>query len=187
MFETILAAVDGSDHSDQAVHLAADIATKYQARLTLLHVCPEGSVPEGLRRLASVEFAMPSGPAAARPDLSEGVGHIMDPVREGSDAASAAEIYEKLGHQILEHSKGIALEKGVAAVETLLDKGDAARRHRAAGRPAEGQCHRDGHPRPGYAQRPAGRQRVAQGHTVGALHLRHGKIGRRPATNMRRK
>ncbi len=126
MFETILAAVDGSDHSDQAVHLAADIAIKYQARLTLLHVCPEGSVPEGLRRLASVEFGMPSGPAATRPDLSEGVGHIMDPVREGCDAASAAEIYEKLGHQILEHSKGIALEKGVAAVETLLDKGDAA-------------------------------------------------------------
>ena len=126
MFETILAAVDGSDHSDQAVHLAADIATKYQARLTLLHVCPEGSVPEGLRRLASVEFSIPGGPAAARPDLSEGVGHVMDPVREGSDAASAAEIYEKLGHQILEHSKGIALEKGVAAVETLLDKGDAA-------------------------------------------------------------
>ena len=126
MFETILVAVDGSDHSDQAVHLAADIATKYDARLTLLHVCPEGSVPEGLRRLASVEFAMPSGPAAARPDLSEGVGRIVDPARESSEAASSAEIYEKLGHQILEHSKGIALEKGVAAVETSLDKGDAA-------------------------------------------------------------
>jgi len=126
MFETILAAVDGSEHSEQAVHLAADIATKYKARLMLLHVCPEGSVPEGLRRLASVEFAMPGGSAAARPDVSESVGRIMDPAREGSDAASAAEVYEKLGHQILEYSKGIALEKGVAAVETLLDKGDAA-------------------------------------------------------------
>lgn len=38
MFETVVVAVDGSDHSDAAVRIAADIAAKYQARLHLVHV-----------------------------------------------------------------------------------------------------------------------------------------------------
>ena len=55
MFETILVAIDGSDHSEKATHLAADIAKAYEADLVLLYVCPEGPLPIIPGMVATVE------------------------------------------------------------------------------------------------------------------------------------
>jgi len=38
MFHSILVAIDGSDHSDAAIHYACDLAEKYDATLHFLHV-----------------------------------------------------------------------------------------------------------------------------------------------------
>ncbi len=38
MYETILVPIDGSDHANKAVDLAADLAGKFKARVILLHV-----------------------------------------------------------------------------------------------------------------------------------------------------
>jgi nucleotide-binding universal stress UspA family protein len=51
----ILVAIDGSEPSYRALDLASDIATKYGAQLTLLHVIPPGSPPEALKHFAAVE------------------------------------------------------------------------------------------------------------------------------------
>ena len=51
MIKTILVPIDGSEHAQKAVELAGDIAGKYNARVKLLYVCPEGALPEPLRHL----------------------------------------------------------------------------------------------------------------------------------------
>jgi nucleotide-binding universal stress UspA family protein len=57
---TVVVAVDGSDPSFKAVRLGADIAAKYGARLHLVHVIPEGDIPDPIRRFAESEHL--SGP-----------------------------------------------------------------------------------------------------------------------------
>ena len=53
MLSTILCPVDGSDHADRAVALAADLADRYGAALTFLHVLPNHLSLEQLERFAS--------------------------------------------------------------------------------------------------------------------------------------
>ncbi len=128
MFETILVAIDGSDHSEKATHLASDIAKTYEASLVLLYVCPEGPLPNSLRRLAAVEFAAPPQPAPVRPSLSDAAARVVSSTAENEAFVRSAEIHEKLGHQVLEYARTIAEEKGIASIKTVLDKGKAADR-----------------------------------------------------------
>lgn len=53
MIGNILVAVDGSDHARKAVEFAADLAEKYGAKITLLHVM---SSPGSSRVPAELEF-----------------------------------------------------------------------------------------------------------------------------------
>lgn len=55
MTETILLAVDGSDHGWKALEVAADLANSRSARVVALHVVPLEPMPEGLRAFAQVE------------------------------------------------------------------------------------------------------------------------------------
>jgi nucleotide-binding universal stress UspA family protein len=56
IFERILVAIDGSDHSRRATKIAGDIAGKYGAKLALLHVVGNGKVPASLAGgIATVE------------------------------------------------------------------------------------------------------------------------------------
>jgi nucleotide-binding universal stress UspA family protein len=66
MFRNILVPVDGSAYAHKAVEIAADLAAKYSARITLLHVIrPEPSaLPSGtLKQSLAAER---SGPAAEK-------------------------------------------------------------------------------------------------------------------------
>lgn len=52
MIEHILVATDGSQHARQAAELATDLAAKYQARLSILHVLLVGHIPPDIRELS---------------------------------------------------------------------------------------------------------------------------------------
>jgi len=97
MFKTILAATDGSGHGDLAVALAADLAEKYDAGLTLLNVVDNRELTEHERKLAEVEFV--------------GV---------------STRIRETLAEGVLEQAARNAKLKGAKRVETKLEFGDAA-------------------------------------------------------------
>jgi nucleotide-binding universal stress UspA family protein len=55
MYKSILAAIDGSDHSLTAATRAGILARQNEGELVLLHVAPNQPVPETLRRYAQAE------------------------------------------------------------------------------------------------------------------------------------
>ena len=55
MYKHILCAVDGSDHALKAAEVAADLAEKYGAALTILTVTKELKLTEELKRFMQVE------------------------------------------------------------------------------------------------------------------------------------
>ena len=58
--ERILVALDGSDHSNKAVDLAADLAEKYGARLVLLHVLSNKPLSDAERHMAPSKARNPN-------------------------------------------------------------------------------------------------------------------------------
>ena len=55
MIKMILVPIDGSEHAQKAVELAGDIARKYNPRIKLLNVRPEGPLPAPQRHLTAVD------------------------------------------------------------------------------------------------------------------------------------
>ena len=55
MFRHLLVPIDGSDHADHAIEIAADLAMKYHATLTLIHVARHPHVAETLVELRDLE------------------------------------------------------------------------------------------------------------------------------------
>jgi nucleotide-binding universal stress UspA family protein len=53
----VLVAVDGFDHSQRAIELAADIAAKYDAKLLFLNVIDKRPLNDAEHRLAETEFS----------------------------------------------------------------------------------------------------------------------------------
>ncbi len=58
MFRTILAAVDGSEFSDQALDVAGSLAERYGSSLLLLLVVPEARDLERLRRIELADIGV---------------------------------------------------------------------------------------------------------------------------------
>ena len=52
MFERMLVAIDGSSHAWRALDLAADIASKYDTQVTILHVISDRPLSEAEMRMA---------------------------------------------------------------------------------------------------------------------------------------
>ena len=120
MIKTVLVPIDGSSHADKAVELASDIAGKYEARMELLYVCPEGPLPAELRHMAEVEYASGGSPTA----LKVPQGRSPASMRPGS--ADDAELSRKIGEGLLERAANEAKSKGAAEVVTIIENGDAA-------------------------------------------------------------
>jgi len=101
MIENILVAVDGSAHAHAAVDMAGEIAAKFGARVTLLHVMTElGSarVPDELRWYAEAEKIR----------LSE------------------ADILRSVANEIVQRAERRARERGAERIETAIELGDPA-------------------------------------------------------------
>lgn len=82
-------AIDGSDHAWKALDLAADMARRYDAELTILHVVPYEPMPDELRQLAAIEH-IPIGEDAARFHYNRTLGDRL--TREGKARAGKAGI-----------------------------------------------------------------------------------------------
>jgi nucleotide-binding universal stress UspA family protein len=124
MLKTILTAVDGSDHADQAIDWATELAAKHGARLVLLYVAPHREAPPALRRMAEVEHIVEPGRAGAPP--------ASDPVLPTPSSSleetmvSSAKIYREIGERVVGAARRRAEGRGVKEVLTLVEHGDPA-------------------------------------------------------------
>jgi nucleotide-binding universal stress UspA family protein len=101
MISNILVPVDGSAHASAAVDWASDLASKYQARLLLLHIVTErgsGMVPEELREYAKIE----------RTDVTDW------------------DVLESVARQILDAAEARARTRGAKLVESAIEAGHPA-------------------------------------------------------------
>lgn len=124
----ILVATDGSDHAGKAVDLAADMASKFDADLIILHVSGHTPLTESERHLVDVELADEVLKYVAEDphDIFEGYAQsgISDFFlgHEKRDMAVRAAI----GHAILERAETAAKKHAVKSIKTIQEGGDPA-------------------------------------------------------------
>lgn len=121
MIKNILVAVDGSRHSVKAVELASDLAAKYDANITLLHVLLRGHMPEGLKKAMEIEVGKPKS--------------SVDPVylpnsilaRNKKVTQLTLEELNYIGKYVLGSVAAISRDKGVANVDMRVEEGEPAK------------------------------------------------------------
>jgi len=126
MFKKILCAVDGSDHAQQALEIAVDMAKKYDASLVLLHALLRNVDSSGLRRFAEVEgLTRRVEPEVKRlQSMEDRLGLDLGPAYE--DTAVSSEALVEIGRYLIEAAKSKAEDAGVKQVSTLVVDGDPA-------------------------------------------------------------
>jgi len=103
MFKKILVPLDGSEHSLRALEIAVQIAKKFEAKITLIHVYSVGIRP----------VVMPE-PTTLTP--------VGIPVMAPTDVSKVAEATRKAGAAILADGEEKVKAEGIE-VETLLKEG----------------------------------------------------------------
>lgn len=101
MIKHILAPVDGSEHANKAVELAGDLAAKYGAALSLLHVLPRDTAERRLGQLR--RYAASENMNVTEADL----------IRAAAD-------------ELLEQAAERARKAGATEVNLLAEEGDPA-------------------------------------------------------------
>jgi nucleotide-binding universal stress UspA family protein len=112
MVKSILVPVDGSAHADKAVEFAADLASKYDARLHLLNVLLYGHVPDSIRKLSDKK-------GKEEPHIAVGAGYV--------EPSLPHEVLEDIAVKLLERAKKIAEEHGASHISTSWRGGATAK------------------------------------------------------------
>ena len=130
MFRTIIVATDGSDHADKAVAMAADLAAKYNAKMTLLHVLlRRNAEARDFRRLIDVNKL----PADLRDEFErfEQIQEKKETMASGTAGAFVSipfsqEVIVGVGNAIVDRAEGIARKHGAGKIDRIVTEGDAA-------------------------------------------------------------
>ena len=128
MFKNIVVATDGSDHADKAVAVAGDLAAKYDAEITLLHVIlRRNAEATDLRRLIDVQAL----PAKLREEFERFEGMQEKRRVSASTAVSVSipfpeDVLVGVGNVIVDKAKDIAKQHGASKINRVITGGDAA-------------------------------------------------------------
>ena len=134
MFNSILLATDGSAHSSRAVKVASDLAAKYDASLTIVHVLGHGPIAPEMAHMAEAEHMVESrsGPGVRRApgmrSVEDFTGNLAVAHDTGENEAHRYQIRQAVGEQLTGRARHVAREAGVKAIQTYIDEGGAADR-----------------------------------------------------------
>ena len=124
MIKNIVLAIDGSSHARNALTVAIDLASKYEAQLTLVHVLTNDHPPEEFARMAEVENLSDSNrpKASAREDTYSAVGNFLG----GGSGVKESRVMVLLGEHIVGTASASARKAGVKNVNAEIVSGDYA-------------------------------------------------------------
>jgi nucleotide-binding universal stress UspA family protein len=125
MIRRAVVALDGSRHAQQALDLACEVASRFEAELIALHVMSDEPVSEAERKMAEVEF---QDELARDVELTAmGAGRDLRAARERlAERAIAAGRRWRLtrAERLVNDAAQQAQARGVRDVRTLLREGD---------------------------------------------------------------
>jgi len=123
VIKSIVVAIDGSIPGKHAQALAIDLAAKYEARLTLVHVLTHDHPSKELARMAEVELLSDSKRGASdKDDTFTLIARFVD----GANESKEARVIALLGEQIIDKASASARKAGVANVAAEIHTGDYA-------------------------------------------------------------
>jgi nucleotide-binding universal stress UspA family protein len=125
MFKQIIVPTDGSSHARRAVDLAADLASKYNAEILILHVLLRNISAFDLKELC-IKLESPQSLIAELDGLETTVYDSADLACSPIFAIVPDIILANIGDLVLEDAKKIAAAKGVTEVATASAAGDPA-------------------------------------------------------------
>ena len=126
MIKNIVLAIDGSKTASHAQSVAIDLASKYEARLIIVHVLTNDHPSGELARMAEVEhgqeFRRPK--TGGKEDTFSAVARFIGSGKEDKEAR----IIALLGEKIVKDASKIAKQAGVSNVTAEIYTGDYANR-----------------------------------------------------------
>ena len=124
MIKSIVLAIDGSIQAKHAQTMAIDLASKYEARLTLVHVLTHDHPSSEFARMAEVELRSDSRQPweSAEEDTYWAVARFIG----GANEAKEARVIALLGEQIINNASASARKAGVTNVTAEILAGDYA-------------------------------------------------------------
>jgi nucleotide-binding universal stress UspA family protein len=124
----IVTAIDGSDHAYKAFDFAVDLAQKYGAKLTAVHVISDRPLSEGERRMAENEYLGDVVEGLNLGGLMESKGDPRLFAREllGKHGETGLRVRRAIGHRYLDEAKSRAHHKGFREIDTSVEEGDPA-------------------------------------------------------------
>jgi len=125
MISNIVLATDGSDHANNALDVGVDLAAKYGAKLTLVHVLTHDHPSAEMERMVEVEGLAGSTPIqnSEQGGTSMKLGRML---RGDDKEAHEAKVIVALGEKILNAAVKKSKENGVKDVVTEIHSGDYA-------------------------------------------------------------
>ncbi|MBT4888389.1 MAG: universal stress protein [Rhodospirillales bacterium] len=125
MISNIVLATDGSGHANHAQKTAIDLAVKYDAKLTLVHILTHDHSPAEMERMVDVEHM--AGPDPLEGSNLSDISMTMGRMLGGSNLADKeARVIVALGEQIIKTVSRAAKEAGVKDVASEIRPGDYA-------------------------------------------------------------
>jgi len=117
-------AIDGSIPGKNAQALAIDLAAKYEARLTLVHVLTNDHPSKEFARMAEVEHLSDSGKprSSEKENTYSAIARFVGSANESKEARVIA----ALGEQIVDKASARARKAGVSNVTAEIHTGDYA-------------------------------------------------------------
>lgn len=128
MFQKILCAVDGSDHSKKALDIAIDMAKKYDAELILLHILDRQQDRSELQHFAAVEGLAQNVNTEIQRLQSIEYPIGLTPGSTYQDPGISSNLLVEVGQYFLDKAKDRAELKNLKKVSTRLEDGDPADR-----------------------------------------------------------